>query len=148
MLFRVLKLKWLINTSSELPVGLQVNLISSFNTLNNIYSLFVKKSRMPGSDHETFCHYAVYVGTMRILTGSAGKRDRIPAEFIELQKSVADTGFVELSSGRCHRKTIAQCPDPFVENAFKHGSKTGHRQHQDPHRYRAASVFSSRYKLS
>jgi hypothetical protein len=107
----------------------QVNPHFLFNTLNNIYSLVCKKS--PDAPEaimklSAIMRYMLYdANTDRVLLE---KEIEYLQSFIELQKLRQRTqDFVELSiQGDVIGKTIApMLLIPFVENAFKHGSKTG-----------------------
>ena len=117
------------NKASELALlRSQVNPHFLFNTLNNIYSLVYKKSdEAPAAVMKlsSIMRYMLYDATT----------DKVPLEkeieylqsFIELQKlRLKDQDFIELSiTGSPDGKTIApMLLVPFVENAFKHGSKT------------------------
>jgi two-component system, LytTR family, sensor kinase len=107
----------------------QVNPHFLFNTLNNIYSLVCKKS--PEAPEAIMKLSAI----MRYMLYDANA-DRVLLEkeieylqsFIELQKlRIRHQDFVELRiEGNVGHKTIApMLLIPFVENAFKHGSRTG-----------------------
>ena len=107
----------------------QVNPHFLFNTLNNIYSLVCKKS--PDAPEaimklSAIMRYMLYdANTDRVLLE---KEIEYLESFIELQKlRQRQQGFVEISvKGDVIGKTIApMLLIPFVENAFKHGSKTG-----------------------
>lgn len=105
----------------------QVNPHFLFNTLNNIYSLVYRKSEdAPAAVMKlsSIMRYVLYDATS----------DKVPLEkeveylksFIELQKlRIKHPDFVSLSiEGNIDSRTIApMLLIPFVENAFKHGSK-------------------------
>jgi sensor histidine kinase YesM len=106
----------------------QVNPHFLFNTLNNIYSLVCKKS--PDAPEaimklSSIMRYMLYdANTDKVLLE---KEIEYLESFIELQKlRLRHTDFVELRiEGEIGNKTIApMLLIPFVENAFKHGSKT------------------------
>ena len=118
------------NKASEMALlRSQVNPHFLFNTLNNIYSLVYKKSdEAPAAVMKlsSIMRYMLYDATS----------DKVPLEkeieylqsFIELQKlRLKEKDFVEMNiKGSPFEKTIApMLLIPFVENAFKHGSKTG-----------------------
>lgn len=106
----------------------QVNPHFLFNTLNNIYSLVYKKSDdapQAVMKMSAIMRYMLYDATT----------DQVPLEkeieylksFIELEKlRIRHQDFVELKTeGALESRTIApMLLIPFVENAFKHGSKT------------------------
>jgi two-component system LytT family sensor kinase len=107
----------------------QVNPHFLFNTLNNIYSLVCKKS--PDAPEaimklSSIMRYMLYdANTDKVLLE---KEIEYLESFIELQKlRIKHPDFVELHiEGDVGNKTIApMLLIPFVENAFKHGSKTG-----------------------
>lgn len=107
----------------------QVNPHFLFNTLNNIYSLVCKKS--PDAPEailklSSIMRYMLYDANTDVV--SLEKEIEYMKSFIELQKlRIRQTDFVELQiEGEVGNKTIApMLLIPFVENAFKHGSKTG-----------------------
>lgn len=107
----------------------QVNPHFFFNTLNNIYSLVCKKS--PEAP-EAIMRLSAIMRYMLYDTNSdkvlLEKEIEYLQSFIELQKlRIRHQDFVELViEGEVGHKTIApMLLIPFVENAFKHGSKTG-----------------------
>ncbi len=107
----------------------QVNPHFLFNTLNNIYSLVYQKSEdAPAAVMKlsSIMRYMLYDATTdKVLLE---KEIEYLQSFIELQKlRIRDRDFVELHvSGLKEGKTIApMLLIPFVENAFKHCSKTG-----------------------
>jgi two-component system, LytTR family, sensor kinase len=107
----------------------QVNPHFLFNTLNNIYSLVCKQSpEAPEAIMKlsSIMRYMLYdANTDRVLLE---KEIEYLQSFIELQKlRIRPQDFVELViEGEVGHKTIApMLLIPFVENAFKHGSKTG-----------------------
>lgn len=118
------------NKASELALlRSQVNPHFLFNTLNNIYSLVYMKS------DEAPAAVMKLSSIMRYMLYDANA-DRVPLEkeieylgsFIELQKlRLKEQDWVEMTvTGSPYGKTIApMLLIPFVENAFKHGSKTG-----------------------
>ncbi|HZX62471.1 MAG TPA: histidine kinase [Bacteroidales bacterium] len=107
----------------------QVNPHFLFNTLNNIYSLVCKKS--PDAPEaimklSSIMRYMLYDANTDIVL--LEKEIEYLESFIELQKlRIRHTDFVELRiEGVVGNKTIApMLLIPFVENAFKHGSKIG-----------------------
>jgi LytS/YehU family sensor histidine kinase len=107
----------------------QVNPHFLFNTLNNIYSLVCKKS--PDAPDaimklSSIMRYMLYDANTDFV--SLEKEIEYLESFIELQKlRIRHMDFVELLiEGEVHNKTIPpMLLIPFVENAFKHGSKTG-----------------------
>jgi LytS/YehU family sensor histidine kinase len=107
----------------------QVNPHFLFNTLNNIYSLVCKKS--PDAPEaimklSSIMRYMLYDANTDVVL--LEKEIEYLESFIELQKlRIRHTDFVELRiEGVVGNKTIApMLLIPFVENAFKHGSKTG-----------------------
>ena len=107
----------------------QVNPHFLFNTLNNIYSLVCKKS--PDAPEaimklSSIMRYMLYDANTDVVL--LEKEIEYLESFIELQKlRIRNTDFVELRiEGPIENKTIApMLLIPFVENAFKHGSKTG-----------------------
>jgi LytS/YehU family sensor histidine kinase len=107
----------------------QVNPHFLFNTLNNIYSLVCKKS--PDAPEaimklSSIMRYMLYDTNTDVVL--LEKEIEYLGSFIELQKlRIRHTDFVELRiEGEVGNKTIApMLLIPFVENAFKHGSKTG-----------------------
>jgi LytS/YehU family sensor histidine kinase len=129
--FETQKLKAeLINQTQTSELALlrsQVNPHFLFNTLNNIYSLVYKKSEdAPAAVMKlsAIMRYMLYDATT----------DQVPLEkeidylqsFIELQKlRLKEPDFVSLEiQGEVNGHTIApMLLIPFVENAFKHGSK-------------------------
>jgi sensor histidine kinase YesM len=122
----------LINQTQTSELALlrsQVNPHFLFNTLNNIYSLVCKKS--PDAPEaimklSSIMRYMLYdANTDKVLLE---KEIEYLGSFIELQKlRIRHTDFVELRiEGEVGNKTIApMLLIPFVENAFKHGSKIG-----------------------
>jgi sensor histidine kinase YesM len=122
----------LINQTQTSELALlrsQVNPHFLFNTLNNIYSLVCKKS--PNAPEaimklSSIMRYMLYdANTDKVLLE---KEIEYLESFIELQKlRIRHTDFVELRiEGEVCNKTIPpMLLIPFVENAFKHGSKTG-----------------------
>ncbi|MCX6246374.1 MAG: histidine kinase [Bacteroidetes bacterium] len=116
--------------SSELALlRSQVNPHFLFNTLNNIYSLVCKKS--PDAPEaimklSSIMRYMLYDANTEVVI--LEKEIEYLESFIELQKlRIRHSDFVELKiEGEVGNKTIApMLLIPFVENAFKHGSKTG-----------------------
>jgi two-component system LytT family sensor kinase len=118
------------NKASELALlRSQINPHFLFNTLNNIYSLVYQKSENAPEavmKLSSIMRYMLYDATT----------DKVPLEkeieylqsFIELQKlRMKEKEFVELTvTGSPSGRTIApMLLIPFVENAFKHGSKSG-----------------------
>ena len=107
----------------------QVNPHFLFNTLNNIYSLVCKKS--PDAPEaimklSSIMRYMLYDANTDLVL--LEKEIEYLESFIELQKlRIRNTDYVELRiDGEVGNKTIApMLLIPFVENAFKHGSKTG-----------------------
>jgi sensor histidine kinase YesM len=106
----------------------QVNPHFLFNTLNNIYSLVCKKSpEAPEAIMKlsSIMRYMLYdSNTDKVLLE---KEIEYLESFIELQKlRITQSDFVELRiEGGVGNKTIVpMLLIPFVENAFKHGSKT------------------------
>jgi len=107
----------------------QVNPHFLFNTLNNIYSLVCKKS--PDAPEailklSSIMRYMLYDANTDVVV--LEKEIEYLKSFIELQKlRIRHTDFVELLiEGDVGNKTIApMLLIPFVENGFKHGSKTG-----------------------
>jgi len=107
----------------------QVNPHFLFNTLNNIYPLVCKKS--PDAPEaimklSSIMRYMLYDANTDVVP--LEKEIEYLGSFIELQKlRIRYTDFVELRiEGEVGNKTIApMLLIPFVENAFKHGSKTG-----------------------
>jgi two-component system, LytTR family, sensor kinase len=107
----------------------QVNPHFLFNTLNNIYSLVCKKS--PDAPEaimklSSIMRYMLYDANTDIVL--LEKEIEYLESFIELQKlRIRHNDFVELRiEGDIGKKVIApMLLIPFVENAFKHGSKTG-----------------------
>jgi two-component system, LytTR family, sensor kinase len=118
------------NKASELALlRSQVNPHFLFNTLNNIYSLVYKKS------DEAPAAVMKLSSIMRYMLYDANS-DMVPLEkeieylqsFIELQKlRQKEQDFVTINiTGSPDDKTIApMLLIPFVENAFKHGNKSG-----------------------
>jgi len=109
----------------------QVNPHFLFNTLNNIYSLVYQKSEnAPAAVMKlsSIMRYMLYDATTdKVLLE---KEIEYLQSFIELQKlRIRDRDFVDLHiSGVTEGRTIApMLLIPFVENAFKHCSKTGER---------------------
>ena len=122
----------MINQSQMSELALlrsQVNPHFLFNTLNNIYSLVCKKS--PDAPEaimklSSIMRYMLYDTNTDVVL--LEKEIEYLMSFIELQKlRIRHTDFVELCiEGEVGNKTIApMLLIPFVENAFKHGSKTG-----------------------
>ena len=117
------------NKASELALlRSQVNPHFLFNTLNNIYSLVHKKSEdAPAAVMKlsSIMRYMLYdANTDKVLLE---KEIEYLQSFIELQKlRLRDKDFVEITiKGSPDGRTIApMLLIPFVENAFKHGSKT------------------------
>jgi two-component sensor histidine kinase len=106
----------------------QVNPHFLFNTLNNIYSLVYKKSEdAPEAvmKMSSIMRYMLYDATTdKVLLE---KEIEYLKSFIELEKlRIRHKEFVELTiSGNVEGRTIApMLLIPFVENAFKHGSKS------------------------
>jgi two-component system, LytTR family, sensor kinase len=106
----------------------QINPHFLFNTLNNIYSLVYKKSEdAPEAvmKMSAIMRYMLYDATTD--TVLLEKEIEYLISFIELEKlRLRDKEFVEFSiTGNVERRTIApMLLIPFVENAFKHGSKS------------------------
>ena len=105
----------------------QINPHFLFNTLNNIYSLVYKKSEdAPDAvmKMSSIMRYMLYDATTdKVLLE---KEIEYLKSFIELEKlRIRHKDFVELTiSGVVEGRTIApMLLIPFVENAFKHGSK-------------------------
>jgi sensor histidine kinase YesM len=122
----------MVNQSQASELALlrsQVNPHFLFNTLNNIYSLVCKKS--PDAPEaimklSSIMRYMLYDANTDVVF--LEKEIEYLESFIELQKlRIRHTDFVELRiEGEVGNKTIApMLLIPFVENAFKHGSKTG-----------------------
>jgi two-component system, LytTR family, sensor kinase len=122
----------MVNQSQTSELALlrsQVNPHFLFNTLNNIYSLVCKKS--PDAPEaimrlSSIMRYMLYDANTDVVF--LEKEIEYLESFIELQKlRIRNTDFVELRiEGDVGNKTIApMLLIPFVENAFKHGSKTG-----------------------
>jgi two-component system, LytTR family, sensor kinase len=117
------------NKASELALlRSQVNPHFLFNTLNNIYSLVYQKSEdAPAAlmKLSSIMRYMLYdANTDKVLLE---KEVEYLQSFIELQKlRLRQQDFVELSvQGNLNGRTIApMLLIPFVENAFKHGSKS------------------------
>ena len=116
--------------SSELALlRSQVNPHFLFNTLNNIYSLVCKNS--PDAPEaimklSSIMRYMLYDANTDVVL--LEKEIEYLESFIELQKlRIRYKDFVELRiEGEVGNKTVApMLLIPFVENAFKHGSKTG-----------------------
>ena len=115
--------------SSELALlRSQINPHFLFNTLNNIYSLVYKKSEdAPEAvmKMSAIMRYMLYDATTdKVLLE---KEIEYLKSFIELEKlRIRHKDFVELViSGNVEGRTIApMLLIPFVENAFKHGSKS------------------------
>lgn len=118
------------NKASELALlRSQVNPHFLFNTLNNIYSLVHKKSDdAPAAVMKlsSIMRYMLYdANTDKVLLE---KEIEYLQSFIELQKlRLRQQDFVEITiNGSPDGRTIApMLLIPFVENAFKHGSKSG-----------------------
>ncbi len=116
-------------TSELVLLRSQVNPHFLFNTLNNIYSLVCKKS--PDAPEaimklSSIMRYMLYDANTDVVL--LEKEIEYLESFIELQKlRIRHMDFVELRiEGEVSNKTIApMLLIPFVENAFKHGSKTG-----------------------
>lgn len=116
------------NQASELALlRSQINPHFLFNTLNNIYSLVIKKS------DDASKALMKLSSIMRYMLYDANT-DKVPLEkeieylnsFIELQKiRIKENNFVEFNvTGNVTGKIIApMLLVPFVENAFKHGNK-------------------------
>jgi two-component system, LytTR family, sensor kinase len=105
----------------------QVNPHFLFNTLNNIYSLVYKKSEdAPEAvmKMSSIMRYMLYDATTDSVL--LEKEIEYLKSFIELEKlRIRHKDFVELNiSGNVEGRTIApMLLIPFVENAFKHGSR-------------------------
>jgi two-component system, LytTR family, sensor kinase len=106
----------------------QVNPHFLFNTLNNIYSLVYKKSNdAPEAVMKlsAIMRYMLYDATAEIVP--LEKEVEYLQSFIELQNlRLKQKDFVEMNiQGEMAGRTIAPMMlIPFVENAFKHGSRT------------------------
>ena len=106
----------------------QINPHFLFNTLNNIYSLVYKKSEdAPEAvmKMSSIMRYMLYDATTDNVL--LEKEIEYLKSFIELEKlRIRHKDFVELHiSGNVEGRTIApMLLIPFVENAFKHGSKS------------------------
>jgi sensor histidine kinase YesM len=106
----------------------QINPHFLFNTLNNIYSLVYKKSEdAPEAVMKlsSIMRYMLYDATTDLV--SLDKEIEYLKSFIELEKlRIKHNDFVELEiSSNVEGRTIApMLLIPFVENAFKHGSRT------------------------
>lgn len=118
------------NQASELALlRSQVNPHFFFNTLNNVYSLVYKKSDdAPAAlmKLSSIMRYMIYDATSDKVM--LEKEVEYLHSFIELQKlRLMQKDVVDFSiEGDLNGKTIApMLLIPFVENAFKHGSKTG-----------------------
>ena len=130
--FETQKLKAeLINQTQASELALlrsQVNPHFLFNTLNNIYSLVYKKSEdAPAAVMKlsAIMRYMLYDATTDQV--ALDKEIEYLQSFIELQKlRLKEPDFVSLEiKGAVNGHTIApMLLIPFVENAFKHGSKT------------------------
>ena len=107
----------------------QVNPHFLFNTLNNIYSLVYKKSDdAPEAvmKMSAIMRYMLYDATTDSVL--LEKEIEYLNSFIELEKlRIRHSDFVEMNiAGNIEGRTIApMLLIPFVENAFKHGSKNG-----------------------
>lgn len=131
--FKTQKLKAeLINQNQASELALlrsQVNPHFLFNTLNNVYSLVYKKSDdAPQAlmKLSSIMRYMLYDATTDKVM--LEKEVEYLQSFIELQKlRLRQNDFVELKiEGELNGRTIApMLLIPFVENAFKHGLKTG-----------------------
>ncbi|MFZ4522385.1 MAG: sensor histidine kinase [Bacteroidales bacterium] len=105
----------------------QINPHFLFNTLNNIYSLVYKKSEdAPEAvmKMSSIMRYMLYDATTDSVL--LEKEIEYLKSFIELEKlRIRHKDFVELNiTGNVEGRTIApMLLIPFVENAFKHGSK-------------------------
>jgi hypothetical protein len=105
----------------------QINPHFLFNTLNNIYSLVYKKSEdAPEAvmKMSSIMRYMLYDATTDNVL--LEKEIEYLKSFIELEKlRIKHKDFVDLTiSGNVEGRTIApMLLIPFVENAFKHGSK-------------------------
>ncbi len=122
----------MINQSQASELALlrsQVNPHFLFNTLNNIYSLVYQKSEnAPAAVMKlsAIMRYVLYDANTDFV--QLDKEVEYLQSFIELQKlRTQQTDFVEFSvTGDLNGKTIApMLLIPFVENAFKHGSRNG-----------------------
>jgi hypothetical protein len=106
----------------------QVNPHFLFNTLNNIYSLVYKKSEdAPEAvmKMSSIMRYMLYDATTDRV--ALEKEVEYLMSFIELEKlRIRHKDFVEfVITGNLEEHTIApMLMIPFIENAFKHGSKT------------------------
>ncbi|MCX6269059.1 MAG: histidine kinase [Bacteroidetes bacterium] len=106
----------------------QINPHFLFNTLNNIYSLVYKKSEdAPEAvmKMSSIMRYMLYDATTDSVL--LEKEIEYLKSFIELEKlRIRHKEFVELNiSGNVEGRTIApMLLIPFVENAFKHGSRS------------------------
>jgi hypothetical protein len=106
----------------------QINPHFLFNTLNNIYSLVYKKSEdAPEAvmKMSSIMRYMLYDATTDNVL--LEKEIEYLKSFIELEKlRIRHKDFVELTiSGNVEGRTIApMLLIPFVENAFKHGSRS------------------------
>jgi hypothetical protein len=106
----------------------QINPHFLFNTLNNIYSLVYKKSEdAPEAvmKMSSIMRYMLYDATTDSVL--LEKEIEYLKSFIELEKlRIRQKDFVELTiSGNVEGRTIApMLLIPFVENAFKHGSRS------------------------
>ena len=116
------------NQASELALlRSQVNPHFLFNTLNNIYSLVLKKSEDAPTAMmklSSIMRYMLYESNAEKVL--LEKEIEYINSFIELQKlRISDSGFVELTiNGNISNRLIApMLLIPFIENAFKHGSK-------------------------
>jgi LytS/YehU family sensor histidine kinase len=107
----------------------QVNPHFLFNTLNNIYSLVYQKSDdAPAAIMKlsSIMRYMLYDATSDKVM--LEKEIEYLQSFVELQKlRLREKDFVEITiSGKVEGRTIApMLLIPFVENAFKHGDKSG-----------------------
>jgi LytS/YehU family sensor histidine kinase len=105
----------------------QINPHFLFNTLNNIYSLVYKKSDAAPEavmKMSAIMRYMLYDATTDKVF--LEKEIEYLISFIELEKlRIRDKDFVDLTiMGDVEGRTIApMLLIPFVENAFKHGSK-------------------------
>ena len=118
------------NKASELALlRTQINPHFLFNTLNNIYSLvYMKSDEAPAAVMKlsSIMRYMLY--DVNIEKVPLEKEIEYLQSFIELQKlRQKEQDFVEMIiTGSPVGKTITpMLLIPFVENAFKHGSKTG-----------------------
>jgi sensor histidine kinase YesM len=119
------------NQASELALlRSQINPHFLFNTLNNIYSLVIKKS------DDASKALMKLSSIMRYMLYDANT-DKVPLEkeieylnsFIELQKiRIKENNFIEFNiTGNITNQVITpMLLIPFVENAFKHGNKSVH----------------------